>query len=624
MANIITRLLLDASRHDKGLEKAQRSLDKYIEKNVSAGNVIQGLAGTVGKMAGAVGLAMGATEAFNKVINSSQVAGDKYNETMEGLKASVDGFFTAISTGDFTSFTLGLDTVISKAREAYNALDQVGNAQMSFNVAQSINQRDISEGQLAAKNKFAPIDIRVAGFDKWKEAIGRQEGQSEQLASDIQRYILRAVEAEAGIKGFVANMNNTMKGLLLDIQNEVKRDELKTRYKSEYQEYTEAVKAAKAARDKEAIGKKPWERERLKAEREYNKRIKELADKYNEAITINALINKYSDEQLKTIGGYVTSMNQLDSSIGALKREYNETANEFNNANKSIKGFVPREAFEGYKVYSGGNQASTTFKGNTKNVEAAKGSIAYMQQELKKLQTEYANAATDAARMAAIKAIREMETNIRMMNRSAENPLTQGTPSFKQSLPNDLYKVNFKPLISQKDVTTTQDYTDSLNALANVMGAINTSSMQGAAGFLSWAASLMTATATAIESITKIVAAKTAEGAASAGAEAAKTPIVGWLLVGGAIASALAAFASIPSFAEGGVVPGANFRDGVAARLSSGEMVINPHDQKKLYDSIRRGEMGGGGGRAIVTGEQIVLAVNNYGKRSGKGVLIKS
>lgn len=95
-------------------------------------------------------------------------------------------------------------------------------------------------------------------------------------------------------------------------------------------------------------------------------------------------------------------------------------------------------------------------------------------------------------------------------------------------------------------------------------------------------------------------------------------------MVGGAIASALAAFASIPSFAEGGVVPGANFRDGVAARLSSGEMVINPHDQKKLYDSIRRGEMGGGGGRAIVTGEQIVLAVNNYGKRSGKGILIKS
>ena len=148
--------------------------------------------------------------------------------------------------------------------------------------------------------------------------------------------------------------------------------------------------------------------------------------------------------------------------------------------------------------------------------------------------------------------------------------------------------------------------------------------MEGASGWLAWAGSLMTASAMAIESIQKVVAAKTAEGAASAGAEAAKTPFIGWLLVGGAIASALAAFASIPSFAEGGVVPGANFRDGIAARLSSGEMVINPADQKKLFDSIHSGNLGGGGSaRSVNTGEQIVTVVNNYGRRTGRGTILK-
>ena len=134
----------------------------------------------------------------------------------------------------------------------------------------------------------------------------------------------------------------------------------------------------------------------------------------------------------------------------------------------------------------------------------------------------------------------------------------------------------------------------------------------------------MTASGMAIESIQKVVAAKTAEGAASAGAEAAKTPFIGWLLVGGAIASALAAFASIPSFAEGGVVPGANFRDGIAARLSSGEMVINPADQNKLFYSIHSGNLGGGGSsRSVITGEQIVTVVNNYGRRTGRGTILK-
>jgi hypothetical protein len=178
--------------------------------------------------------------------------------------------------------------------------------------------------------------------------------------------------------------------------------------------------------------------------------------------------------------------------------------------------------------------------------------------------------------------------------------------------------------ITKDTVATTDDYVSSLNALSNVMTALNTQTVEGAAGWLSWAGSLMTASAMAVDSIRQVVAAKTAEGAASAGAEAAKTPLVGWLMVGGAVMSALAAFASIPSFAEGGVVPGANFRDGIAARLSSGEMVINPADQKKLFDSIHSGNLGGGGSsRSVITGEQIVMVVNNYGRRTGRGTILK-
>ena len=182
-----------------------------------------------------------------------------------------------------------------------------------------------------------------------------------------------------------------------------------------------------------------------------------------------------------------------------------------------------------------------------------------------------------------------------------------------------------KPIpITKESVNTVDDYVNSINALSNVLTALNTQTVEGAAGWLSWAGSLMTASAMAVDSIRKVVAAKTAEGAASAGAEAAKTPFVGWLLVGGAVMSALAAFAAIPSFAEGGVVPGANFRDGIAARLSSGEMVINPADQKKLFDSIHSGNLGGGGSaRSVITGEQIVNVVNNYGRRTGRGTILK-
>ena len=182
-----------------------------------------------------------------------------------------------------------------------------------------------------------------------------------------------------------------------------------------------------------------------------------------------------------------------------------------------------------------------------------------------------------------------------------------------------------KPIpITKESVNTVDDYVNSINALSNVLTALNTQTVEGAAGWLSWAGSLMTASAMAVSAIRDVVEAKTAETAVKAASSAAETPFVGWLLVGGAVMSALAALAQIPSFAEGGVVQGANFRDGIAARLSSGEMVINPADQKKLFDSIHSGNLGGGGSaRSVITGEQIVTVVNNYGRRTGRGTILK-
>lgn len=590
MANIITRLLLDASSHDKGLEKAQRSLDKYIEKNVSAGNVIQGLAGTVGKMAGAVGLAMGATEAFDKVMHSSQTTGDEWDNTLNACKGTVDAFFRSISTGDWSAFNGGIFETIKNMKELSALRDALDDAKLSMGYNTRSFEREYVRLEGIIDDNTKSKEDREKAFAQMEELITNFKRDVEDTAKGSEKTLLHSLKARFGMEFTTED---------LDKYFSVINNEFSTRKEAKgfraYREQLKALESQKGAETKYNM----YSGRTLNSEgRDIQNQI-ELLKAKNVQYEKFRILNEEVDEQRKI------ELQELEYIL-----ELRQRGDEY----------VKRSLEKQNKIA----ELNKT-KGESKiTVEAAKGSIAYMQQELKKLQTEYANAATDAARMAAIKAIREMEADIRMMNRSAENPLTQGTPSFKQSLPNDLYEVNFKPLISQKDVKTTDDYINGLNALANVMSAVNTASLEGAAGFFQWATGCASATSAAIEAIKELIPAKTAEGAANAGAEAAKTPVIGWLLVGGAIASALAAFASIPSFAEGGVVPGANFRDGVAARLSSGEMVINPHDQKKLYDSIRRGEMGGGGGRAIVTGEQIVLAVNNYGKRSGKGILIKS
>lgn len=587
MSDIVSRLLLDTKQYDASLGKAKKGSNDF------ANDVAGKLSGAVGKFAGAIGIAVGGIEAFDKIMQSSQTTGDKYAETLQTLKAGVDSFFYSIGSGDWSSFLTGMDSVIAKAKEAYAAMDQLGNAQMSFGIAQAINQRDIAEAQLLAKNKFAPLDVRTEAFGKWATAIETQEGQSSQLKADIQEYITKAVESKAGIKGFEANMDNVMKGLLLDIQNKASRERLKDVYSGQYSEFEKELEAASRERARRRGSSNLFERST--AESYHEDAVKRLTAKYNEAITVQSLLVKYGDDDLQAIGNHVKSMIGLDNSIAMLKREYNETANEFNNANKGVVGFKPLAAFEGYTVYSGTSEASKNFKPKTGTKNSSPVVVGYAQYD------------TDLGRKV-----------LDWMN-------GKDVPVIKVPIEIEGEDIEEAPLpITKQAVKDVDDYVNSINALSNVMTALNTQTVEGAAGWLQWAGSLMTASAMAVSAIRDVVEAKTAETAVKAASSAAETPFVGWLLVGGAVMSALAALAQIPSFAEGGVVPGANFRDGIAARLSSGEMVINPADQKRLFDAIHSGNVGGGGSsRSVITGEQIVTVVNNYGRRTGRGTILK-
>lgn len=603
MSDIVSRLLLDTKQYDDSLGKAKQSSNDF------ASDVVGALSGAVSKFAGTIGVAVGGVEAFNKMMNSTQTTGDLMRGTMQSLKTSVDEFFFSINTGNLSGFISNLGEIAAKAREAYGAMDQLGNTQMSYGVFSAKNQAAIAEAQYLAKNKFAPTDVRTAAFGDWAGAIASEERNAQAL----QRELINAAtkDVQSRIK---ANLEVTLEDLLRAFETDLLKPESRTEIKSRAEMGFRNYKVNEERTD--------WTQEQKDA----------LAEVQRENIITYTLLEKYNDEQLQQIAQQIQQYYQLINAVKGLGREYNETANEFNNANKGVSGFIPVEALEGYTVYSGSSEVSKNFtQGVSKTVvEAAEGSLAALDQEIRKAQQEYANTASEAARQAAWETIQELQAAKAAIEFNARNPngpkgsLSVGRSSLASlaSVP-DMGKIQPIP-INKESVKNVNDYVGGINALSNVISALNTNTIDGAAGFLTWAANLATATAMAVDSAKALIPAKTAEGAASAGAEAAKTPFVGWMLVGGAIASALAAFASIPNFAEGGVVPGSNFRDGIAARVSSGEMVINPADQKKLFDSIHSGNLGGGGStRSVITGEQIVTVVNNYGRRTGRGTILK-
>lgn len=178
-------------------------------------------------------------------------------------------------------------------------------------------------------------------------------------------------------------------------------------------------------------------------------------------------------------------------------------------------------------------------------------------------------------------------------------------------------KVDTKPALAELNTLAIQ-----LNTIANLTG-------EGAAAWVNWASTVMTSIATAIPMIAALTTAKNAEATANAKAAAtgaassvAAIPILGPIMAVAAIGSIIAAFASIPKFASGGIIGGSSFiGDNMIARVNSGEMILNGTQQRNLFNLLD-GKGGSIGSSASVefkiSGKDLVGTLNNQMSKTNK------
>lgn len=112
-------------------------------------------------------------------------------------------------------------------------------------------------------------------------------------------------------------------------------------------------------------------------------------------------------------------------------------------------------------------------------------------------------------------------------------------------------------------------------------------------------------------------------GAAGGIAESAsKIPYVGWAIALAAIASFIGIIASLPKFAQGGIVPGNSFSgDNITAQLNSGEMVLNTNQQARLFDILNgSGSINSGSSKVefVIKGQELKGVLNNYDKKMSR------
>lgn len=618
MSDLVTRLILDNKQFNDNIARSKREVEQY-------NNIQSTITSTLSKFASVVGVAMTAGQAFNKVLNSSQTLGDLTASAMQAAKTGVDEFFYSLGSGDFTSFLNGLDDIIAKSQDAYNALDQLGNTRISFNYYTGKFDEAIAQARLTAKNKQLDENERRKAFAAWDIELKKKEEAGTTVANDALDALTKSIVTGTKLRASDISLADFEKVMKIDLMPSAKRNEVKDYYKQQYNDY---LKLSKRIEKDRVIDVTKAGNNYLRIQDANNAaRIAQegAAAKYKDAVMYNKLLNKLSDEDLKKLTELGKEYYATSRLIAQQRQEFNESTTEFSNS------IVTAEKAKETAAKTAAQKAAK---------EAANaipvGSVAELDKLISEAKKKYNNAITDAARVEALKLIKELEQRKVVLNITAKFNSRDledlKLPALKSS-DFDTSKLKLKPIFTKNDVNLNQDYASSINdvtsafsTMGNTMSMISNITQDGADSWFNYSISLMSAVANAIPAIAALTTAKKAEAnanleaaATGAASSVASIPFVGWAMAVSAIAAIIAAATNIPKLKNGGIAFGNSIVNvGEYAGARSNPEIIAPLSKLKEYISPKESNAIAGDVTFKIKGQELIGVLNNYNKKTNK------
>ena len=571
MADLITRLLLNTQQFDNNLGKSTKQIQGFQQK-------IQGFSsGAVSaftKFAGVLGVAYGATELLQKGLNSNATLQDKYNSLMQAGSTVTDQFFTAIYSGDWTVFNDGIEKAIKNAKEYADTYRNV--QRMLETTSIKFEQTDARKTQLEAiiEDDTKPLEERKKAQQELDRILLMGVADIREASQITERELNNMLADLIGEAQYITTEN--AQKLILDIRNKYSglRKELDA-----YREVRDTKNQVMNPNAFKYSGDEWYKINQDATKKYYQEYTKDQRAYYDELLR---LADRMNDETFSSFQGLFDKLNDLNDKAGTWEKDRAGA----------------RDEIAGIKTTA-----------SKKEIIPA-GSIMEMQKKIADLRKKYENAADEGTRVGFMKAIKEAETELKMMQLRAAGtsllPTGEINKPVGRNIADDVKSgyINIKP-ISTDSIQANYDYADSLGAIASIMGAVTNMTNEGAAGWLAYGANILSSISAAIPMITSLTTALTAKAAAEAAGSAAAVPVVGWINAVAAITAIMSAMAAVPKFADGGIIGGNSFiGDNMIARVNSGEMILNNRQQRNLFNLLD-----GKGGTSVNAGGEVKLRI---------------
>ena len=231
--NLVVQLLLKTGTFSNDLKTARGQIQNFQQGCQTAGKSLSEFGSALGinvgaltKLGGAIGTAVAAGNTLKGIIDSTQTSADAFDGAIAGCKGVVDALAVSIASADFSTFQDGLWAVFDAAKAARNALDDLQDAQLGYNMLSSKNRREFTEGQAAYKEaetayKNAKTQAEKNKYkDEMESARRKMENavqNEEREARNFESKNFNAIKAQVRARNTNINEKDITTGMIYEV-----------------------------------------------------------------------------------------------------------------------------------------------------------------------------------------------------------------------------------------------------------------------------------------------------------------------------------------------------------------------------------------------------------------------
>lgn len=617
MNDLVVRLRLNSTQWDTSINSAKKSLQGFEATSKKGSIEIGGLgkmfgsAGSlIGKFAGGIGVAMTAQEAFNAAINSSATLQSEYNDMIGASKESVNDFFRALTSGDWTKYNSGILDAIKNNKEFIKTRRQMGNLLQVMDI--SLEDVDSQKEGLEAiiEDTRNPMSMRQDSYNQLDSLLSKTIAEGKKNIELAKSEFSKEIQNAAGSNVYI-NSDNAKK-VLLDLRNNY------SSLNKELDAYLAQKKEAEDYSNPNAFkysGDEAYQINKKQAEEFYKKYSEFERQKFDELARFRETL---TDESFEAYMNQLQTISSLQAQLGTFQ--------------KDLKGAADAIKEPSDEMTEAANAISTASDSLAKvNERAPQNSLAEIEQKISNLKNKLQNATSDGVRFAIQEELKKTYTlKVMMENRSKGTDLLDGSIKTQGKNPLDdinsgnLPKLNFDNDGLKESINMYDDLGESLLGVTNILSSLDGTVSDSASGWLKYASTVISSVAASIKPIQELTVALQAKAVAEAAGSAASVPVVGWIKAIAAITAVMAAFASIPKNANGGIIGGNSFvGDNVLIRANSGEMILNKRQQANLFNLLdngygTKGNITNGNVEFRIQGKELVGVLQAYNNKTSK------